>query len=65
MKLVVFMCVDEYSKDARKLLQENKVLAYSESNIRGYKASEEDESDNWFAAQHYPDNSKILIGDIE
>lgn len=61
MKLVVFMCVDEYADDARKLLQENKVLAYSESNIRGYKASEDDESDNWFAAKHYPDNSRVFF----
>jgi nitrogen regulatory protein PII-like uncharacterized protein len=61
MKLVVFMCVDEYAKDARELLRENKVLAYSESNIRGYKASEDDESENWFAAKHYPDNSKVFF----
>ncbi len=61
MKLVVFMCVDEFAKDARKLLQENKVVAYSESNIRGYKLSDDDESENWFAAKHYPDNSKIFF----
>jgi hypothetical protein len=37
MKVVVLMCVEEFVEDARKLLKEQKVPAFSEVGMQGYK----------------------------
>jgi hypothetical protein len=61
MKLVALMCVEEYVEDARKLLKEQKIAAFSEASMKGHKLSEEDESNNWFASKHVLDNSHIFF----
>jgi hypothetical protein len=65
MKVVVLMCVEEFVEDARKLLKEQKVPAFSEVGMQGYKLEEPDESDNWFASKHYLDNSHVFFSMIE
>lgn len=61
MKLVALMCVEEYVDDARKLLKEQKIAAYSEAPMKGFKIEDHDESQNWFASKHVPDNSHIFF----
>lgn len=61
MKLIALLCIEEYAEEARKLFRELKVPAYSESEIRGYKLTEDDESENWFAHKHVLDNSHMFF----
>ena len=61
MKLIAIMCVEELSDMARKLLQDVKVPAFSESDIKGYRMMEDDESDNWFAGKHALDSSHMFF----
>ena len=61
MKLIAIMCVEELSDMARKLLQEVKVSAFSESDIKGYRMMEDVESDNWFAGKHALDSSHMFF----
>lgn len=61
MKLVALMCVEEYVEDARKLLHDERIQAYSEAPMKGYRISDDDESDNWFAAKHLLTNSHIFF----
>lgn len=61
MKLVALMCVEEYVEDARKLLKEQKLPAFSEAAMKGYKMEDENESDNWFASKHMLDNSHLFF----
>jgi ATP-dependent Zn protease len=65
MKLVALMCVEEYVEDARKLLKEQNVPAFSEVGMQGYKMSEPDESDNWFASKHILDNSHMFFSMVD
>jgi hypothetical protein len=61
MKLIAIMCVEELSDMARKLLQDVKVSAFSESEMKGYRLIEENESDNWFANKHSLDSSHLFF----
>ena len=61
MKLIAIMCVEELSDMARKLLQDVKVSAFSESEMKGYSLIEENESDNWFASKHSLDSSHLFF----
>lgn len=65
MKVVVLMCVEEFVEDARKLLREQQVPAFSEVGIQGYKMDIPDESDNWFASKHYLDNSHLFFSMVD
>ena len=65
MKLIALMCVEEYVEEARKLLKEQNVPAFSEIGMQGYKMSEPDESDNWFASKHILDNSHIFFSMVD
>lgn len=61
MKLVVLMCAEEFTESARKIFNEVKIPTYSESSINGIRLTEENESDNWFAAKHAMENSELLF----
>lgn len=61
MKMVVLMCVEQFVENARKLLKDLNIKAYSESEIKGVKNTKDNESDNWFAQKHLADNSHILF----
>ena len=61
MKLVAIMCVEELSDMARKLLQDVKVSAFSESHLKGYHLNNDDEHDNWFADKHSQDSSQMFF----
>ncbi len=65
MKLVALMCVEEYVEDARKLLKQQKVAAFSEVGMQGYKMNDTDESDNWFGSKHNLDNSHMFFSMVE
>ena len=65
MKLIALMCVEEYVEDARRLLKEQKVPAFSEVGMQGYKMSDPDESDNWFASKHILDNSHMFFSMVD
>ena len=61
MKLIALMCVEENAEMARKLLKDVKVPAFSESEMKGYKLFDEDQSNNWFADKHTLDNSHLFF----
>jgi len=61
MKLVVIICVEEYAEDARKILKNVRVPAFSESDIQGTHLIEENEKDNWFAVKHSMDSSRLFF----
>ena len=65
MKLVALMCVEEFVEDARKLIKEQNVPAFSEVSMQEYKADDPDESNNWFAAKHVLDNSHLFLSMVE
>lgn len=61
MKMIVLMCVEQFVDEARKLLNDINIQAYSESEMLGVKKQNDDESDNWFAQKHFPHNSHLLF----
>jgi nitrogen regulatory protein PII-like uncharacterized protein len=61
MKMVALMCVEQFVEEARNLLKNINVNAYSESEMKGIKNAETDESDNWFAQKHLANNSHLLF----
>jgi hypothetical protein len=65
MKVVILMCVEEFVEEARGLLKEQKVPAFSEVGMQSYKLDEPDESDNWFASKHYLDNTHLFFSMVD
>lgn len=61
MKLVVLMCAEEFAGSARKIFNDAKIQAFSESSINGFKLTEDNESDNWFAGKHAMENSEVIF----
>ena len=61
MKLIALMCIEEHAEEGRRLFRELKIPAFSESEIKGYKLSDKDETDNWFANKHMLDNSHVFF----
>ena len=61
MKLVGIMCAEELTESAKKIFDDVKVPAYSESSISGFRLTDDNESDNWFADKHAMENSQLLF----
>ncbi len=61
MKLVVLMAVEEYADKLKKILIDNKVPAFSESEMLGFKLREDAGNTGWFANKHIGIDSHIIF----
>ena len=56
MKLIILMCIEEYTRDVRKILLNHQVPIFSETEISGYRIDKGQEEPSWFSG---PENGGI------
>lgn len=62
MKLLIILSIDEHKQDVRKLLKNEGVPVYSETDIYGFNTEEhKPDMSNWFAHDHVERFSKLFF----
>ena len=62
MKLMIILSIEEHTKQVRKLLREEGVPVYSETDIYGFNTEEhKPDISNWFAHDHRERFSKLFF----
>lgn len=62
MKMLIILSINETADEVRKILKNNKVPVYSETDIHGFKTSKyQPDLDNWFGSSNGGVFSKLFF----
>lgn len=62
MKLLIILSIEEYTDEVRKILSQQKVAIYSETEVHGFKTGEhQPDIPNWFAKGEHGVYSKLFF----
>ncbi len=62
MKLLLIMSIEEHASEVRKILRDNGVTVYSETDIHGFSTEQhKPDISNWFATETFKRFSKLFF----